>query len=1252
MTLFTTSFNATAASKTVASITKMNFCLRPNKHIKFPTTVALALFILFFSHEKALAQTPVLSSANSVSNGITDGSVTLGQKNLVLFGFGLRSSSPLTITEFNIGITSPDSRNNYFSNYRLYKSADSIYSFDDTFISSTASWKKNNLNNLNLALSDAVEDTSATYFYFLMADYTNTTGSVPGTFQFNFSSTQRGDAVITSAGSFNTYDILGTNFNISPPSVTVTNENSGTNGITPSLITFGQKNVVLFGFGVNVKGISTISQFNITSTNNIGSYFSTGRLYRSADNVYSTDDLLIATVSIKKSTTTTLGIPNLSEAFDWSPTRYYFFVADYTTNGPVLNNTIQFKFTSGQASAAIIQSAPTSYSYNNFDIAGQTFVFARTTIWLGNAAINPSDWNNAENWSGGYVPGNTDIAYLGTESFLTQPVVAANASIGSIHLGTAQSVVLRIDSTATLNAGDIIQKTGDVSIADTIAGAGTILVNNFQLTDPTSNPVFSADHVSKIVVSVSTLSANNIILRSKTNGWGNNASFEVLSGTASVTGSIQTINAAASNTSTFVAHNGSTLNLSGATPFYLSSTGTNVITHLGTTNYNGTLSQTINNAVRYQNLGLSGSGTKTIEAAVAGTFKLAGNLSITSPATLAYSSNITSINIRGNIEGNAPLNPRHLPVNIGGNWTNTYCDTIGGTVVYDGAGDQIAGGSNYADVIFTNGGTKHLGDSAWVKGDLTVGTNTILNTADKLTLRADAYSNANIRPLLNGADIQGKVTVQSFITSGKRGHLTLSSPVYDTTSTTNLFTFGQLKKFMPLTGSGGPTNGFDEGAVVSPYGPTIRQYKEEAAPGQVQYSSLSHITNTLNTGGGFLFYFRGDRSNIYYKVNPPFITPENVTLEYSGYINKGQIDLPLSYTYYSSTTDNGFNLIGNPYPSSIDLQKLLEGTPFSRTWILKQDNTYAVYDVGLGTGTNGASRYIIPGQGFFVQANQSGQVLSFTEGCKVTAVSSTRIMAEKGKLTNTISALSKQATSRQYIKLLAKRVGDGFSDETIIAFKNGSSSLKTSEDAPYLGEASISFGSLSGDNELVAINYLPKPDGNTEVKLNVGGDTGSYSISLTESVSSEFSDILLHDKHAASTVSLISEPAYHFTIDRQVNSTFGSERFKVIFIKYPDVLDQQASTSSLLPSEDKTPRGISIYPNPVANELSIEVAPAKGAVEMKIYNMYGQQIKSVILNSSLKSVQNVADLPQGPYILKITDQKSSRLIGTEKFIKE
>jgi hypothetical protein len=105
------------------------------------------------------------------------------------------------------------------------------------------------------------------------------------------------------------------------------------------------------------------------------------------------------------------------------------------------------------------------------------------------------------------------------------------------------------------------------------------------------------------------------------------------------------------------------------------------------------------------------------------------------------------------------------------------------------------------------------------------------------------------------------------------------------------------------------------------------------------------------------------------------------TKQFAGNLNAGNISYPLTIT---GTGDyQGFNLIGNPYPSSIDWQT---ATGFDRSMLYENAggydiwtwsptaNNYGVYNSADADaeGTNNVTRYIAPMQGFFVCASSAG----------------------------------------------------------------------------------------------------------------------------------------------------------------------------------------------------------------------------------------------------------------------------------------
>ncbi|MDG1477857.1 MAG: PKD domain-containing protein, partial [Vicingaceae bacterium] len=94
-------------------------------------------------------------------------------------------------------------------------------------------------------------------------------------------------------------------------------------------------------------------------------------------------------------------------------------------------------------------------------------------------------------------------------------------------------------------------------------------------------------------------------------------------------------------------------------------------------------------------------------------------------------------------------------------------------------------------------------------------------------------------------------------------------------------------------------------------------------------------------------------------------------------------NIPISYTNNGTPSQDGWNLVGNPYPSSINW----DSPGISRTNVNNAiyiwdaaNQQYASY-VG-GIGANGGSRNIPSSQAFWVQANNPGPSLQVTEASK------------------------------------------------------------------------------------------------------------------------------------------------------------------------------------------------------------------------------------------------------------------------------
>ncbi len=101
----------------------------------------------------------------------------------------------------------------------------------------------------------------------------------------------------------------------------------------------------------------------------------------------------------------------------------------------------------------------------------------------------------------------------------------------------------------------------------------------------------------------------------------------------------------------------------------------------------------------------------------------------------------------------------------------------------------------------------------------------------------------------------------------------------------------------------------------------------------------------------------------------------NTTFTFSGTPFTGEQSISLSYNTSAGTND-GANLVGNPYPSYIDWDQV-SGYGSKYTW---DGSAYKAYTQ---TGSYGAgSRYVAPMEGFFVVTNSTGNTFTLTNAMR------------------------------------------------------------------------------------------------------------------------------------------------------------------------------------------------------------------------------------------------------------------------------
>ncbi len=359
------------------------------------------------------------------------------------------------------------------------------------------------------------------------------------------------------------------------------------------------------------------------------------------------------------------------------------------------------------------------------------------------------------------------------------------------------------------------------------------------------------------------------------------------------------------------------------------------------------------------------------------------------------------------------------------------------------------------------------------------------------------------------------------------------------------------------------------------------------------YSEITSTTDTLTTMTGYAVYNFAD-----------------TTVAFSGDFNTG------SLLASDLSNDNlGFHLLGNPYASSINWDRVSHTTIDDAIYI-ENDGDWATYIEGVG-GVNGGSNIIAPMQGFIVKVStgQTSGSLSLSNHSR-THESATFYKSSSSLANNTIK-----------LQISA----DGKKDESLIHF-NGEATIGFDSrwDAEKLSPSAEipQIYSLGGSN--MAINSLPleQLEGSVSLGITVFTD-GIHSIGLGDINLDENVDVILEDIETniftnlkASTYSFVSGIG---SVDNRFVLHFGS----------PNSVEELESNNS-----------VSAYA--LGNTLYVNFNREVENAQIEVYNIMGKHISA--LNASNTTNESIAlDVQTGVYLVSISTE--SNVITKKVFIK-
>ncbi|MCE3259151.1 MAG: hypothetical protein K0S12_792 [Bacteroidetes bacterium] len=430
-------------------------------------------------------------------------------------------------------------------------------------------------------------------------------------------------------------------------------------------------------------------------------------------------------------------------------------------------------------------------------------------------------------------------------------------------------------------------------------------------------------------------------------------------------------------------------------------------------------------------------------------------------------------------------------LNVRGNWSNSGSFTAGyGKIAFNGTSAQSVAGNSvttFYEVEINNASGVTLNQNEKVKYLLTLTQGTLSTNNFKLTLLSDNNMTGSIGPIATGADINGKISVQRYISSNVTGWRFLGSPVRTTI----------MDWSNDFVTSGFPGSGYPNYYFCSIYG-----YDETVGGSSVNgYTMPTSVNDSLAAGVGYWCW-----------VGP---TPK--TIEVTGVPYRFNQTFNVSFTPDAGKNEDGWNMVSNPYPSAIDWDAAGWTKSGIQNAIYIWDPTLDQYSAYInGIGVNGGTNIIPSSQAFWVEATQSNPVLSCDESVKTT-----------------LNQTYLKSAPKTAVKLIV--TGNQYKDETVICFADGASkNIVPNEDALKLFSDNTLVPSISSVAESLDLVINSVPMSNSEVlvpvKVKVGA-TGIYTLNCPEGISAPLNScIFLEDRVTGAFINLKSAASYTFHI--------------------------------------------------------------------------------------------------------------------------
>ncbi|MBJ6143936.1 T9SS type A sorting domain-containing protein [Hymenobacter sp. BT559] len=547
--------------------------------------------------------------------------------------------------------------------------------------------------------------------------------------------------------------------------------------------------------------------------------------------------------------------------------------------------------------------------------------------------------------------------------------------------------------------------------------------------------------------------------------------------------------------------------------------------------------------------------------------------------------------------------------------TGTRSFSTAANYVYNGTAAQVTGlglPSQVRELTTTNASNLTLSQPLTVAQTLTVASsgNVLLNN-QALTLRSDAAGTALVVNSGTGTVQGATAAVQRYLDgslNGGLGYRQLSAPVSGST-VADLAT----ASFTPVVNSA--YNGSAMPGSVQPY-PTVYGYDESRLTTATNNSpafdkgwySPTSLSDALVVGKG-------------YTVN----LGARQVVDFVGALNNG--DYTQTLTRQDQTADGGWQLLGNPYPASLDWSQVmptdrpgLEAAVYVSQSTGQYANTYRSYVNKIGTP-------VLPvGQGFFVRVaeNQTSATLALHNSQRVTSYA---------------TQVSVQRTTGETRPLLNLTLGtaSGSADPLYVYAESGATAgFDVQQDAAKLPNATgLNLAALTSTGQPLSIQGLATLTGRVALRVQVPA-AGTYSLTAAEllNLPAGTQPVLEDTKTGQRTPLTAVGSTYSFTV------AAGEQTDGRFWLRLNGV-DSPLATANPLQTE------LALYPNPTQNgQTTLLVPTGTGAGQVRVLDALGRLVREQALVVGGATTLKLDGLPAGVYLVRVqagSEQATRRL---------